>query len=185
MRIGLDLDGVIVNSIPRWIAMLNAGMGTQYGPDDLPDTYGTPAMAAFCDQHLVELLIAPAPVPEAPAAVSALKAEGHELVVITARTPLLRDLTTAWLDFYGAPVERLHFLEGASKAPTAVTEGIDLMVEDTPHHAIALAKAGVPVLLFAAPYNRDVSHPLIHRCTGWGEVLHQIRSGRFSQRFPA
>jgi uncharacterized HAD superfamily protein len=189
VRIGLDLDGVLVDSIPRWVAVLNREAGTSYGADELPDTHGTPERAYHSDRNEVEMLILPGPVEGAAAAVQSLHAAGHELVVITARHPRLRGLTQAWLDYHGMPVHRLHFLEGASKAPTALAEGLDIMVEDTPHNALALAEAGVPVLLFGAPYNRGLSHPLICRCEGWSGVLAQIRSGwrpaRPSQSFPA
>ncbi|MFZ5827778.1 MAG: 5' nucleotidase, NT5C type [Bacillota bacterium] len=189
MRIGLDLDGVLVHSIPRWIAVLNREAGAHYGPDDLPDTHGSPEQAYHSDRNELEMLILPGPVDGGPQAAQALHAGGHELVVVTARHPRMRGLTQAWLDYHGVPIHRLHFLEGASKAPTALAEGLDCMVEDAPHNALALAEAGVPVLLFGRPYNRDLSHPLIHRCDGWAVVLEQIRSGslpgRPSQRFPA
>lgn len=174
MRIGLDLDGVLVHSIPRWIEVLNREAGAGYNADDLPDTHGSPERAHHSDRHEVEMLILPEPVEGAPAAVQRLHAAGHELVVITARHPRLRGLTRAWLEYHGMPVHRLHFLEGASKAPTALAERLDLMVEDAPHNAMALAEAGVAVLLFGRPYNRALSHPLIRRCEGWGQVLAQV-----------
>ncbi|HWI66669.1 MAG TPA: hypothetical protein VNT75_33060 [Symbiobacteriaceae bacterium] len=174
MRIGLDLDGVVAHSVPNWINVLNTGFGTTYGPDELPDTHGTPDMAAFCDDHLVELLLPVRPMPGAVAAIERLRREGHELVVITARSQSVRRLTEAWLEYYGIGVDRLHFLEGAGKAATARAEQIDMLVEDTPKHALAVAEAGIPVLLFGAPYNRHLRHPLIHVCEGWHEVLGEI-----------
>lgn len=189
MRIGLDLDGVLVHSIPRWIAVLNREAGAGYGPDDLPETHSSPERSYHSNQNEVEMLILPGPVAGGPEAVQSLLGGGHELVVITARHPRLRGLTQAWLDYHGVPVHRLHFLEGASKAPTALAEGLDFMVEDAPHNALALAQAGVPVLLFGTPYNRAVQHPLIRRCDGWNAVLERIRAGLRSdqplRRFPA
>ncbi|HWI54034.1 MAG TPA: hypothetical protein VNT01_18000 [Symbiobacteriaceae bacterium] len=174
MRIGLDLDGVVANSVPNWIAILNSRFGTNYGPGELPDTHGTPEMAAFCDEHLIELLLPVRPMAGAAEAVSRLRREGHELVVITARSPSVSRLTEAWLAYYGIAVDRLHFLEGGGKAATARAEGIDLLVEDTPKHALAVAEAGIPVLLFGAAYNRHLRHPLIHVCESWDEVLLQV-----------
>lgn len=174
MHIGLDLDGVVVDSVGRWIEILNKYAGTSYRPGDLPDSHGTPEKAAVSDRHELGMLIAAGPVPGAVAAVASLRSAGHALTVVTARTPRLRGLTEAWLDYHGVAVDRLHFLEGGSKVPAARAEGLDLMVEDAPHNAVALAHAGIPVLLFGAPYNASVAHPLIHRCDGWADVLHQI-----------
>ena len=47
MRIGVDLDGVIVDSIQYWIRVLNRESGTNYRSGDLPDTYSTAELAAF------------------------------------------------------------------------------------------------------------------------------------------
>lgn len=176
MRIGIDLDGVIVDSVRRWGEVLNRYAGTSYGPDDLPDTHGTPEMAAISDRYMVEMTIGAGPVAGAPAALNLLRKEGHSLVVVTARTPRLRKLTEAWLDFHDIQVDRLHFLEGADKAPVARAEGLDFIVEDTPRNAVAMAAAGVSVLLFSAPYNRHVQHPLVYPCDGWSEVLNRIQT---------
>jgi uncharacterized HAD superfamily protein len=88
--------------------------------------------------------------------------------VVTTRPPRLRRLTEAWLDYHGIIVDRLYF--GADKPTVAEHEGLDLMVEDNPHLALELAKAGVPVLLFSAPYNREVEHELVDPCDGWQDV---------------
>lgn len=167
MRIGLDLDGVIVNSIPRWIEVLNREAGTCHRPGELPETHHTPELAAISDRNEIEMAILPGPMPGAAQALRQFKEAGHTLVVVTARAPRLRGLTEAWLAYHGMPVDALHFLEGAPKAPVVRDEGLDLFVEDTPRHALAIAEAGVPVLLFGHPYNAACSHPLIHRLDGW------------------
>jgi len=174
MRIGLDLDGVTVNSIPTWVRVLNREAGTNFAPDALPPTHSTPELAACSDRHELEMLILPQPMPGAVEALRWLRQGGHSLVVITARSPRLRGLTEAYLAYHDLAVDQLHFLEGGDKAATARTAGIDLLVEDAPHNALAVACAGIPVLLFGAPYNAHVSHPLIWRCAGWSGVLDQI-----------
>ena len=175
MKIGVDLDGVIVDSIRYWIGVLNREAGMDYRPGDLPDTYSTPELAACCDQHELEMLIAPPPMAGADSGLKRLKAMGHTLVVLTARASRLRSLTEAWLTYHGLPVDSLHFLQGGSKAPVARAEGLELMVEDTPHHALAVCQAGVPVLLFAAPYNEHVAVQGISRCRNWDDVVDHVR----------
>ncbi|MDB4895375.1 MAG: hypothetical protein JWN15_1637 [Firmicutes bacterium] len=148
--------------------------GTSYTPEELPDTHGSPDRATISDRHELEMLIVAGPVDGAVTALTALRTAGHQLTVITARTPRLCELTEAWLRYHGITVDRLHFLAGGSKVPAALAEGIDLMVEDAPHNANALAEAGVPVLLFGTPYNVGVTHPLIQRCEGWEAVTAEI-----------
>lgn len=174
MRIGVDLDGVIVDSIPRWIEVLNRGSGRKFGPYELPPTHSTPELAAYSDRNELEMLLPVQPVAGAVRALQHLRRRGQTLVAVTARAPRLRRLTEAWLDYFGIEVDQLYFLEGASKAPVAVTERLDLLVEDTPHQALAVAAAGIPVLLFAAPYNSEATHPFIRRCDGWAAVVQEI-----------
>lgn len=178
VRVGLDLDGVIVDSIGTWLRLLREGGGFPVAPDAYPEPYANPEMAAFCDLHEVEMLIAPRPVPGAVEAVTSLKAAGHDLVVITARGPRVRRLTEAWLDYYGLPVDDLHFLAGGNKGEAARRAGVSIFVEDAPSNAIALAAARIPVLLFATPYNRRVRHPLVRSCDGWPSVLEAIANHR-------
>jgi uncharacterized HAD superfamily protein len=178
MRIGVDLDGVIVDSIAYWIRVLNREAGTNYLPGDLPDTYAAASLAQCSDLHELEMLIAPPPVPGAVAALTHLKALGHQLVVVTSRALRLRVLTMAWLDYHGILVDEIYCLQGGSKAPVAKAQGIDVLVEDIPHQAIAVAESGVPVLLFAAPYNDHVMHQRIERCADWTEVVRQVNGCR-------
>jgi len=177
MRIGLDLDGVIVDSIGSWVRVLNREAGTAFRPGDLPDPYATPELARVADRHELEMLIAPPAMAGVAPVLERLGAAGHELVVITARAPRLRRLTEAWLAYQGLAVDRLHFLAGGSKAPAARAERLDLMVEDAPHNALALAAAGVPVLLFAAPYNAGLRRALVEPCAGWPAVLGAVGGG--------
>ncbi len=173
MLIGLDLDGVIVNSIEYWRRVLNREAGTHYGPHDLPEPYSTREQAAAADAHELEMLIAPPPMAGAVAAISRLREAGHTLVVITARSRRLRRLTEAWLSYHGIKVDDMHFLQGADKTPLAKALGLDVMVEDTPVNAVSLAVAGIRVLLFAAPYNQGTGSRLdrIEFCDSWDDVI--------------
>ncbi len=175
MRIGLDLDGVVCDSVPKWREVFARELGLVYSQRELPDTYGTPEHAACTDRHELECLLAPHPVAGAVAALHSLRAAGHELVVVTARSPRVARLTAAWFDYHGllAP-DRMHFLEGGRKDTVARAEALDVFVEDIPGYAQALAGAGVPVLLFAWPYNAGCHHPLVRRVGGWAAVLAAI-----------
>lgn len=174
MRIGFDLDGVIVDSIGHWIRVFNRELQAGYGPGALPDTHGSPERTVISDRHELEMLIAPGPTAGAAEALRQLSGAGHHLVVVTARSPRLQGLTEAWLEYHGIRMNALHFLEGGSKGPVAQQERLDIFVEDAGHNAFSLVSHGVPVLLYDAPYNRDVTHPLIQRCEGWAQVMRAL-----------
>lgn len=174
MRVGVDLDGVIVDSIRYWIRVLNREAGTCFGPDDLPDVYDQPALAECCDRHELEMLIAPPPVPGAVSGLRRLKDMGHTIAVVTARAGRLRPLTEAWLLYHGITVDSLHFLDGGQKASVVIAEGLDCHIEDTPHQALAVAGAGVTVILMATPYNGHVEGDGIIRCTGWDDITANV-----------
>ena len=189
-----DLDGVCCDLMKKWLAVYNHDYGDNLTEADITSWNWDEFVKPECGKRIYHYLNRPgffADLEPIEGCVESLDRLERicELVVVTARHPRLQGLTRAWLDYHGVPVHRLHFLEGASKAPTALAEGLDCMVEDAPHNALALAEAGVPVLLFGRPYNQGLAHPLIHRCDGWADVLEQIRSGslpgRPSQRFPA
>jgi len=174
VRLGVDLDGVTIDSIPYWIRVFNRDAGTAFEPGDLPDPYSRPDWAAIADRHELEMLVAGPPMPGAREAFHALKVAGHELIVVTARHPRLRGITAAWLAHYDLPVDEMHFLEGGSKGEYSRNLGIRLFVEDAPHNARSLAAAGVGVLLFDHPYNREVSGEGVLRCRGWDEVVRAV-----------
>lgn len=77
--------------------------------------------------------------------------------------------TSAWLDYYAIPIERVHM--GADNILVAAQEKLDMMIEDHPAIAFNLAEASIPVLLLDAKYNRSANHPRIRRCRGWSEVV--------------
>jgi 5'(3')-deoxyribonucleotidase len=69
--------------------------------------------------------------------------------------------TVAWLDDTGIPYRDICFL-GAKPEVEA-----DCYVDDGVHNVEALRAAGNHVIVFDAPYNRDVAGP---RATSWPEV---------------
>ncbi|MFZ6002452.1 MAG: 5' nucleotidase, NT5C type [Actinomycetota bacterium] len=69
--------------------------------------------------------------------------------------------TVAWLDDEGIPYRDICFL-GAKPEVEA-----DCYVDDASHNVNALREAGNHVIVFDAPYNRDVDGP---RARSWAEV---------------
>jgi len=127
---------------------------------------------------------------ECPSVLERLVQEGHEIFFITARAERRRMITETWLrekrildyakavhlkpygDFRPDRPRGRYDAEGSAQYKTrlALELGLDVFCEDDVIIATTLADAGVRVLLFDHPWNREVAHDRITRVGGWSEV---------------
>lgn len=127
---------------------------------------------------------------DCPIVLERLVQQGHEIYFITARAERRRMVTETWLrekrilDYakavhlkpYGEfrpDVPRGRYdAEGSAQYKTRLAQelSLDVFCEDDVTISLSLAEAGVRVLLFDHPWNRDVSHERITRVSGWSEV---------------
>ncbi len=127
---------------------------------------------------------------ESPAVLERLVQRGDEIFFITARAERRRMVTETWLrekrildyakavhlkpygEFRPDQPRGRYDPEGSAayKMRLALELRLDVFCEDDTTIAQTLADAGVRVLLFDHPWNRDVSHERITRVSGWTEV---------------
>ncbi len=118
---------------------------------------------------------------DCPLVLERLVQKGHEIYFITARNERRRMVTETWLrekrilDYAKAVHLKPHgeFNPESSatyKVRLAQELRLDVFCEDDVVISRALADAGVRVLLFDHPWNRDVTHERITRVSGWPEV---------------
>ena len=127
---------------------------------------------------------------DCPVVLERLVQKGHEIFFITARAERRRMVTETWLrekrilDYakavhlkpYGVlkpDVPRGRYdAEGSAQYKTRLAQelGLDVFCEDDVIISQSLADAGVRVLLFDHPWNREVAHERITRVGGWSEV---------------
>jgi hypothetical protein len=127
---------------------------------------------------------------ECPAVLERLVQKGHEIFFITARAERRRMITETWLrekrilDYakavhlkpYGEfrpdyPRGR-YDAEGSAQYKSRLAQELrlDVFCEDDVTISQTLADAGVRVLLFDHPWNREVAHERITRVGGWPEA---------------
>jgi uncharacterized HAD superfamily protein len=127
---------------------------------------------------------------ECPAVLERLVQRGDEIFFITARAERRRMVTETWLrekrildyakavhlkpygEFRQDQPRGRYDPEGSAayKMRLALELRLDVFCEDDTIISQTLADAGVRVLLFDHPWNREVSHELITRVAGWTEV---------------
>lgn len=120
------------------------------------------------------------PIVGAPEGMQELKRRGYMIVIVTARPQwqykrLYAD-TLEWLQLYSVPQDHILFNKDKVEAcfqhlkpawPTA-------FIEDHARNALALAEAGIPVLLFDHPRNQELVHANVTRVYGWSGVLEKL-----------
>ncbi|MCG9966485.1 hypothetical protein L9W92_00235 [Pelotomaculum terephthalicicum JT] len=176
MRVGVDIDGVLADSLPLWVRELNRFFNKNKQVEevhlyDIIQTFNiTPVeLKAFIEQRGRFLMSAPCPVKDAAHYLSRIK-KYHNIYIITARKEVYRRETQAWLQQYGMLYDELLLIGSYEKDDTCLKIGLDVMVEDTLEVGLKLSAVGIPVILIDAPYNRGDLPELIHRRYSWLEI---------------
>lgn len=187
MRIICDVDSVVADILPRWLALYNAAV-----PEDarrsladctvwdmrrvVPPQYGALCMSLLRHEHFYARV---QPVARARDGVQALRAAGHEVVFATTCVWGTVDQKAAWLEGHGlvAPTRSGHGLP-RGLIVTAEKAGLrgDVLIDDGPHNLRPWLATDRPAIVFDHAYNRDMNVPAIHasrlyRAAGWPAVL--------------
>lgn len=184
LRIGMDVDDVLVESLPEYLRLFEQYFGHRVPvaeaawevfrrfpqiPQDRLDGF-------FAHLDRINFLASRPVYPEAVVAVRRLAAQGHRLIVVTGRFVTHESYTrqllagAGILDAFSALVHRDGEPTQTYKARTAKVWGLDLLVDDELHVAACVAPA-VPVLLMDRPWNREPLPAGVTRVSGWDQVL--------------
>ncbi len=189
MRVGIDVDGVLIDT--REFMLSFGRRFFRREPVD-PDGYtieemfgvsGVPVLLFGMRWFLPYYCRKYPPYKEAAGVYRRLKKRGSTIFQITARkfalsrSPLGRysfNSLKKWLKRNRFCYDRLLLVNekeaAREKLKCCRRFGIDVMIEDNPETALTLARNGIWVLLFDAPYNRNASADRIIRVKNWREA---------------
>ena len=178
MKIGFDIDGCINNFSEDLIELLK----NEYNIENISDsTYNMleslniitiEEHRAFYKKHQ-QYFESRLPKENAQKVINLL-GYNNDVFIITARNYDEAIWTERWLNKCGIKYNELIF-NAENKVGACKWKKIDIMVEDNPINALALAKEGIKVLLFDCNYNKDVEHENIIRCYNWNEIFKYIK----------
>ncbi|MBZ0169323.1 nucleotidase yqfW [Candidatus Methylomirabilis lanthanidiphila] len=188
MRIGIDLDDVLADSLPHYLRAFNARFGFGVGladaawriADRFPQIPRQEADDFFSELIADGFFSSRSLLPHAKEAVETLADDGHDLFIITGRTPRDERITMDWLTRVGvrshfeAVVHRTCDPVERHKADIASGLELNLFIEDELAVALAVADTAIPVLLFDRPWNQGPLPGNVHRIESWYEALAQI-----------
>ncbi|MHB1043252.1 MAG: 5' nucleotidase, NT5C type [Eubacteriales bacterium] len=183
MRLGVDIDGVLADSLALWVRELNRFFRKEKKVEeihlyDISQTYG------ITSKQLEEFMSARgsfimSQVPLMRDAGYYLRRirHYHEIFIVTAREDKYERETREWLLRHGLPHDELVLLGSHQKQSACKGMSLGALVEDTLEIGLNVSAAGVPVLLFDAPYNQGSLPPLVFRQRSWEEVFRTVVAG--------
>ena len=188
MKIGVDIDGVLANSLPLWVTELNKFFNKSKRIEEihLYEIHKTYEITAadfnlFLERKGSLLMSDPAPVRGSSYYLGRLKQQ-HEICIISARDKKYFQETQGWLKKNGLLYDELLLLGSHEKKEYCLEKNLKVLVEDTLERGIKVSAAGIPVMLMDAPYNRGALPELIYRKHSWKEIYRAIVTEPF--KFP-
>ena len=189
MKIGVDIDEVVVEFVRGYLDFYNGIHGTNFKFDDAYSCkfeeflntsreIATKVMEDFFETESFENLDLVDGIRELLLEIS----KNHQVVFITARHLKAKEKTRIFLEkhFPDFSLMVLHsgdYFEGnKTKAEICVEQGIDFLIEDNQDYALSCADKGVKVFLLEKPWNRNhEKHPNIIKINHLKEVLNKIK----------
>ena len=179
LKIGIDIDGVIVNLVEAMRTLLSNACGHMVSDDhiycfDIGKALNIESeMESIWNQVYNSGLLRKAPAIEG--AVEGMdKIKDHYIWLITGRPEKTRNDTEWWLKSKNIKYDKLE-IGGNYKASISDKE-VDIFIEDNLEQAQWIAEAGIYTLLFDHPWNRnEIINNKCKRVKSWDDVICEVR----------
>ncbi|AVX20598.1 MULTISPECIES: hypothetical protein [Carboxydocella] len=187
MNIGIDIDGVLADSVTQWLNVMNKYFGQNKKYEELytyrfEKVYNVTweEMDRFFRTNQEILLSNLSPIPNSVSAVKKLKIWGHKIYLVTARPRQYQHLTTKWLKEHQVEYDQLIMTDFQCKADYCQELQLKVFIDDSLDNAMAIASRGIKVFLYNAPYNQGhfPDNLQILRKNSWSEILTEVKKMR-------
>lgn len=182
MRVGIDFDGVLCDTMTAMIAY-GAGHGLRLTPRDCIGAGGPAGLTAAQfvrlveDTHRTAYALEMAPIDGAIEAMHDIGRD-HDLFIVTARRDAAYENAQRWVAQFGLTPLIREFVStaGTTKAAICQTHSLDVLIDDFPQHLDGLPTAVLPIL-WHAEYNAEAAIvPPMERVTHWAALTARLRS---------
>lgn len=182
MKIGIDVDNVIADTVPVLLLEINRYYKTDLRAEDI-HIYDIHTLLGLSRAEMKpfwiklyserKILLCQV-IPGAREGIEELR-KRYKVYLVTSRFKEYEDDTKRWLKDMDIPYDWLEHVEEKKKHIFAKEKKISVFVEDDLEQAIYMAESGIKVFLFDRPWNRscDVQRRLI-RVKSWAEILEKL-----------
>jgi len=180
MRLGVDIDGVLADSLALWVQEMNRYFKKDKKVEeihlyDICETYEvTLKQLEDFMQERGSFIMSQVPLVRGAAYFMRRIKQYHDIYIVTARGEQYGRETRNWLARHELPFDEIILLGSHEKQAACLDCRVGALVEDTLEIGLNVSAAGVPVLLFDAPYNQGDLPPLVLRQRSWEEVFRTV-----------
>lgn len=189
MKLGIDLDDVIVDFFPSFFTFYNKKYEKNFNIEKMDSYYiweigigkNREEAIKLIDEFYDSLEFDLMPLsPGAGEAIKKLSNLGFDIFIITSRPLRFKNKTEKFLKKYFSDVPfEIKYSTGLeeqreTKAEICKKLGINVIIEDAPNYAKICALNGIKTLLLDRPWNQNLEHENIKRVYNWGEILEKI-----------
>lgn len=193
MRIGVDIDNVILNTSP----LLEKRVQEQFGPEwNVWNIYRKYRLAdsmclSFWDEvkfwrkYGLEIAVDSGPLPFCRKSLKWLKQQGIKIYLITARPSIMKPATIAWLKKHRIPYDDIFF-GSTNKGKLCKELGVHVMVEDSDKNIKNLLEHGIFTVAMPYPYNANLRHRNLVHLGDWryiAQFIWQLKQIRAASAF--
>lgn len=177
MKIGVDIDNVLCDSMPSFLRCINGKFGLNLEEKDItawnmdfPEqgtTLSKEIILALKNDYFVKSF------PPMRGAIEAMKElrRKYDVILLTHRDSETIIPTFRWVERYFGHIP-IHHTKDKSN------HGVDVLVDDSPYNVADFVKAGGKwAIVFDQPWNRTVE-PLtrLSRCSSWADVVQTLET---------
>lgn len=198
MVIGLDIDDTITDTLSVMLAYAEKFTLEDLGREidiktitsDMLDPYYVQTLHSwnreeelkFFKKYFKNMIQETMPFFFAKDIIKKLRAEGHKIVLITARCDEITDegmldvteVTKAWLDKYEIEYDKL-IIDAQNKGEVAEENHVDVFVDDSLKNCISVANKGIKTFIMDNRCNANSNADGITRVFSWPHLEHEIR----------
>ena len=185
MRIGIDVDNTITNTMPILIDYCkryndkvikrNLKMNEKGYSSNTLFAWTDEENLVFCNKYLQEIVLQAEIKENAREIIEKIKNEDNEIYIITARSePNFIDpynITKGFLDKNNIVYDKL-IVNCEDKYTYCKENSIDIMIDDEPQHINSISKM-MPVIVFEGLQNEDCSGENVIKLNTWNEVYEE------------
>lgn len=195
MKIGIDIDDTLSNSIEKWIFYADKyekefpnvikvkDKKTQLSNSHnwLEEIYkwNDEDKKRFFDIYSNTMLKTVGVKEDAPKIIDKLLEEKHQIYIITSRYKICENsdaekITKNWLDKNNIKYNKIFFNASNTKIKICQQEKIDLFIDDNYEVCKKMIEKNISTLLMESPYN-NIKDDKIKRVNNWNEVYKEIQ----------